>query len=496
MSGYILALDQGTTSSRALLFDPAGRTVATAQQEFRQHYPHPGWVEHDPHDIWRSQFQVAQAVLAQARVEPGAVAALGITNQRETVLLWERASGKPLHRAIVWQCRRTADHCEQLKAAGHHHEIKALTGLVTDAYFSATKLAWLLEHVPGARQRAEAGELAFGTVDSWLIWQLTEGREHVTDVSNAARTLLFNIDRGDWDDALLARFKIPRALLPRVVPSSGVLGETRLFGAPLPIAGVAGDQQAATFGQACITPGLAKNTYGTGCFAVMNTGERRVDSEQGLLTTIGWQLEPGARLTYALEGGVFIAGAAVQWLRDELGIIASAAEIEPLAAQVADSHGVFFVPAFVGLGTPHWDPYARGAILGLTRGANKHHLARATLEAIALQSAEVVEAMTQAAGLTATALRVDGGASRNDLLMQIQADLLGLPVERPHNTETTALGAAFLAGLAVGQWRLPELAAMNPVARRFEPAWSEDRRRGMLEQWRRAVTRARDWARE
>ncbi|MCP5216694.1 MAG: glycerol kinase GlpK [Burkholderiaceae bacterium] len=507
---YILALDQGTTSSRAIAFDERGQVAALAQREFAQHFPQPGWVEHDADEIWATQLAVARECmqkLATARAghaqSAPEIVAIGITNQRETTVLWERATGRPVARAIVWQDRRTTARCEQLRRAGQAGLIQRKTGLVLDAYFSATKLEWLLDEVPGARARAEAGELAFGTVDSWLIFKLTGGRVHATDPSNAARTLLMDIHTLDWDDELLRLFHIPRALLPRIVPSSGVLGESAaglLGAAPIPIAGVAGDQQAATFGQACFAPGMAKNTYGTGCFMLMNTGTQAVASRNRLLSTVGWQ-GPGAagahRTAYCLEGSVFMAGATVQWLRDGLGIIDSAAAIEPLAASVPDTGDVFLVPAFAGLGAPDWDGRARGTLVGLTRGSTRAHIARAALEAIALQSADLFGAMVRDAGIQLTELRVDGGASRNDLLMQMQADLAGVPVVRPRVTETTALGAAYLAGLATGVWSGGgEIAAQWAVDRRFEPQLSEPARRQRVARWREAVARARGWARE
>jgi glycerol kinase len=491
----VLALDQGTTSSRAIVFDAEGRIRALAQQEFPQHYPQPGWVEHDPEEIWQSQLAVARRVLAQVGAEVRSIRAIGVSNQRETTVLWERASGRAIAPAIVWQDRRTAARCAALHAAGHAEAIRARTGLEVDAYFSATKLEWLLDNVPGARARAEAGELAFGTIDSWLVYRLTGGRVHVTDPSNASRTLLYDIHKLGWDEALLAEFRIPAALLPRVVPSSGVSASTdgAILGLELPIAGIAGDQQAAAFGQACLTPGMAKNTYGTGCFLMVNTGARPVDSSNRLLTTVGWQI--GERVDYFLEGSVFIAGAVVQWLRDGLGIIGSADEIEALAASVADNGGVSLVPAFAGLGAPHWDASARGTILGLTRGSTRAHIARAALESIALQSADVLEAARRDAGVPLAELRVDGGAARNDLLMQFQADVLGVPVLRPRVTETTALGAATLAGLAVGVWSSPEDIAQHwQVERRFEPGMGADQREAALARWRRAVERARGWA--
>jgi len=499
MPQYILSLDQGTTSSRAILFDEAGQPIATAQQEFSQIFPRPGWVEHNPHDIWRSQRDVARAVLDQRGVRAAEVAAIGITNQRETTLIWDRQTGEPVYNAIVWQCRRTAAMCDALKAEGFDRVIREKTGLVTDAYFSGTKVAWLLDNVPGVRQRAEAGELAFGTVDSWLLWNLSDGALHITDVSNASRTLLYNIYTGGWDDDILRRLNIPRALLPTVRPSSEVYGEStpHLFGAAIPLAGIAGDQQAATFGQVCLTPGMAKNTYGTGSFVLMNTGDTGQRSDSGLLTTILWQLGAAEPVTYALEGSIFVTGAAVQWLRDGLKMISSAAEIEPLAAQVESSEGVYFVPAFVGLGAPYWDAYARGTLIGLTRGTTRAHLARAALDAIALQSRDVLDAMRRDSGIALSALRVDGGASRNDLLMQIQADVLGVPVERPAITETTALGAAYLAGIAVGWWTCcDDLAAHWQLERTFEPRMAPAEREALIAGWQRAVERAKGWAQE
>jgi glycerol kinase len=496
---FVLALDQGTTSSRALVFDHAGVVRGMAQKEFRQIFPEPGWVEHDPTEIWATQSGAMHEALAKAGITGRDIAAIGVTNQRETTLLWERATGRPLANAIVWQDRRTAPDCDALRAAGHEVTIAARTGLVLDAYFSGTKLKWLLDHVPEARARANRGELAFGTIDTWLVWKLTNGAVHVTDASNASRTLFFDIHKGTWDDELLALFDIPREILPRVVPSSGVVG-TAAFGgtagaggAEVPIAGIAGDQQAALFGQACDRPGLAKNTYGTGCFLLLNTGAHAVPSKNRLLTTVAWDL--GGALTYALEGSVFIGGAAVQWLRDGLKIIRTAAGVEALALSEKDNGGVYMVPAFAGLGAPHWDAYARGAVLGLTRGSTGGHLARAVLESIAFQSADVLSAMERDAGITLTELRVDGGATQNELLMQFQADLLGVPVVRPEILETTALGAAYLAGLAVGFWKdAGEIHANWRVARRFEPAMSRERTAELRAAWEKAVSRAKDWA--
>jgi len=498
---YVLALDQGTTSSRAIVFNAEGRLASQSQKEFPQIYPKPGWVEHDPEAIWNTQLDTAREALARAAVAPNEVAGIGVTNQRETTILWERKSGRPVHNAIVWQCRRTAEMCEKIKAEGKDRMIREKTGLVTDAYFSGTKVAWLLANVPGLRERAERGELAFGTVDTFLIWRLTAGRLHVTDPSNASRTMLFNIHDGSWDREILDYLRIPERLLPDVQPSSGVYGETEpsLFGAGIPIAGDAGDQQAATFGQACYRPGMAKNTYGTGCFLLLNTGSEAVQSSSGLLTTIGWQLPSPSgsttgrpELTYCLEGSVFIGGAAVQWLRDGLGLLRKSEDVESLAASVEDNHGVYFVPAFVGLGAPYWDPYARGTVTGLTRGATAGHLARATLEAIAYQSRDVIEAMKKDAEIELEALRVDGGASKNDLLMQFQADLLNVPVQRPVINETTALGTAYLAGLAVGLWPSTEaLSQLWIIDKEFEPRMKSDQREEMYAGWKRAVLRAR-----
>ena len=490
---FVLALDQGTTSSRAIVFDRAGVVRAVAQREFAQAYPQPGWVEHDPLEIWATQSGVMAEALAKAGIGGSDLAAVGITNQRETTILWKRASGKPVANAIVWQDRRTAPDCDALREAGHAPMIARKTGLVIDAYFSGTKLKWLLDHVPGARDRARRGELAFGTVDSWLIWHLSGGAKHVTDASNASRTMLFDIHRGDWDDELLALIDVPRAVLPEVVSSSGACAEADVLGTQVPIAGIAGDQQAALFGQACLEPGLAKNTYGTGCFLLLNTGAKAVASKNNLVSTVAWRCEGST--SYALEGSVFIAGAVVQWLRDGLKIIRSAPEIEALAARSSDNGGVYLVPAFAGLGAPHWDAYARGAIFGLTRGATDAHLARAALESIAYQSAELVRAMEADARITLAELRVDGGATANNLLMQFQADILGVPVVRPRVAETTALGAAYLAGLAVGYWRdARDVAANWQVDRHFEPAMSRDRANSLMAGWSKAVERAKRWA--
>lgn len=492
---FILALDQGTTSSRAILFDHDGRIVKAAQREFTQIYPQPDWVEHDPREIWATQLEVARDVLEQAAVHPDEIAALGITNQRETAIVWDKATGQPIHNAIVWQCRRTAGICDGLKARGLETYIRATTGLVLDAYFSGTKVKWLLDHVPGARERASQGELLFGTVDTWLIWNLTRGKLHVTDYSNASRTMLFNIDTLAWDEKILDELGIPACMLPTVQPSSHVYGETdaRIFaGSAVPIAGIAGDQQAALFGQACFADNMVKNTYGTGCFLLMNTGTQRVPSQHGLITTIAWGLAD--QIEYALEGSIFVAGAAVQWLRDEMKLIDSAAQSEELALAVPDSNGVYVVPAFVGLGAPYWDMYARGTIVGLTRGANRNHVVRATLESIAYKTRAVVCAMEQDAGVKLDLLKVDGGAAANNFLMQFQADILGVPVERPHVTETTALGAAFLAGLAVGFWQdKADIAAKRRVERTFQPAMPTDVRKSRCAGWEKAVSRALAW---
>ncbi len=491
---YILALDQGTTSSRAILFDHDGRIKGTAQREFRQIFPQAGWVEHDPQEIWTSQIGVAIEALAAASLRPRDVAAIGITNQRETTIVWDRETGQPVTNAIVWQDRRTADTCDRLRAEGAEDLVRERTGLVLDAYFSGTKVAWILDNVPGTRARAEAGKLAFGTVDAWLLWNLSSGRLHVTDASNASRTLLFNIQTGQWDDELLRLLRIPRSLLPEVRSSSEVYGEvsTTLGLASVPLGGIAGDQQAALFGQMCVSPGLTKNTYGTGCFMLQNTGTKAPVSRNKLLTTVAWKRDGVTE--YALEGSVFIGGAVVQWLRDGLGIIRSSSEVEALAASVPDNGGVFLVPAFAGLGAPHWDPYARGTIVGVTRGTTGAHLARAALESIAFQSADLLDAMQADAGVKLAELRVDGGASRNDLLMQFQADLIGVPVVRPEVTETTALGAAYLAGLAVGFWKdLETIKKQWRAERRFEPgmpAVQVGERRG---RWKEALERSKGW---
>jgi glycerol kinase len=494
---YILALDQGTTSSRAIIFDAKGHIRGVGQKEFKQHFPKSGWVEHNALEIWSTQIGVAQEALANAGVRAGDIAGIGITNQRETVVVWDKKTGKPVHHAIVWQDRRTAAFCDELREAGHEALVRERTGLLIDPYFSGTKLKWLLDNVEGVRDRAEAGELAFGTVDSWLVYNLTGGELHITDATNACRTLLYNIHSRDWDDDLLNLLTIPRTMLPEIRSSSEVYGETAegLFGSRIPLCGIAGDQQAATFGQACLETGMVKNTYGTGCFMLLNTGHTPVESDHKLLTTVAWQR--GGETTYALEGGVFVAGAVVQWLRDGLGIIRNSGDVEALAGSVEDNGGVYLVPAFTGLGAPHWDAYARGALVGLTRGSTAGHIARAALEAIAYQVAELLTAMCQDAGLEIPELRVDGGASANDLLMQFQADILGVPVVRPQVTETTALGAAYLAGLAVGYWDDEREITQNWAEdRRFEPKMAKGERERLLGRWRRAVERAKDWERD
>jgi glycerol kinase len=490
----ILALDQGTTSSRAILFGVEGRVLVSAAREFRQIYPRPGWVEHDPEELWASQLEAARAVLASEVGQRHQVVAIGIANQRETTLIWERGSGKPIANALVWQDRRTAAECDRLRASGWEATIRSKTGLVIDPYFSATKLKWLLDQEPERRARAARGELLFGTVDTFLLYHLSGGRLHLTDVSNASRTMLFNIHSLDWDDEILAEFDIPRAMLPEVRPSSGLFGSTDpdIFGTALPVGGVAGDQQAATFGEACFTSGMAKQTYGTGSFLLMNTGSEPARSTSGLLTTIAWQL--GSAVTYALEGSIFVTGAAVQWLRDELQLIDDAAESEALARSVDSTRGVYVVPAFAGLGAPYWDPYARGAIVGLTRGSGRAEIVRAVLESVAYQTRDVLDIMQRETGMSLSALRVDGGMVVNDFLMQFQADILGTPVERPAVTETTALGAAYLAGLATGFWRDQEEIAHNwQLERRFEPTMPAARRESLYRDWTRAVARTRGW---
>lgn len=495
MDKYILALDQGTTSSRAILFDRNGQAKSAAQQEFKQHFPQPGWVEHDAMEIWQSQLSVAREAMARAGVEAGEVAAIGITNQRETTVVWDRESGEPVCNAIVWQDRRTSELCDKLKNDGLAETIQQKTGLVIDAYFSATKLKWILDNVAGVRQKAEAGRIAFGTVDSWLIWNFTRGEKHVTDATNASRTMLYNIHHNKWDDDLLALFDIPERVLPEVLSCSQSFGETTkgIFkDVCLPVTGVAGDQQAALFGQMCTEPGMLKNTYGTGCFMMLNTGAEPIHSKNNLLTTIAWKI--GGETVYALEGSIFIAGAVVQWLRDGLGLIKTSSDIEKLAETVEDNGGVYLVPAFTGLGAPHWDPFARGTMLGLTRGTNAGHLARAALEGIAFQTMDVLKAMQADSGIDITELRVDGGAAANDLLMQFQADILGVPLIRPGILETTALGAAYLAGLAVGFWQgVDEIKGQWQVKQTFQPNMAGEQVEELTSGWQRALGRAKNW---
>ncbi len=494
---YVVALDQGTTSSRAVVIDETGCAVASHSNEYTQNYPKPGWVEHDPYDIYYSQLGALKIAVQKAGIDGEQIAAIGITNQRETTLLWEKDSGRPVCNAIVWQCRRTASYVERLKEQGLDPLIREKTGLIPDAYFCATKLQWIFDNVPGARERAERGELLFGTVDSWLVWNLTKEHVHVSDVTNASRTMLFNIHTMDWDEELLRLFQIPRSILPRVCDSSGVVGylNEEILGRAIPIASMAGDQQSALFGQACYQEGMVKTTYGTGGFLLMNTGSAPKNSQNGMLSTVAWRI--GGKTCYALEGSIFVAGAAVQWLRDELGLIRTAAQSEEIALSVPDSAGVYVVPAFTGLGAPYWDMYGRGAIVGLTRGAGRAQLVRATLEAIAFQTSDVVRAMEQDSGMPLSQLRVDGGASANNFLMQFQADILGIEVVRPKIVETTALGAAYLAGLAVGVWEdQGQIAALWQDERRFVPAMEEEQRQHRLRQWKRAVERAAGWAKD
>jgi len=494
MKTYILSLDQGTTSSRAIIFDSRGLPVAAAQKEFTQFYPKPGWVEHNPEEIWSTQAGVATEALAKAGLDAAEIAAIGITNQRETTVVWNKKTGKPVYNAIVWQDRRTADFCDKLKDAGYGGKILQKTGLVIDAYFSASKLRWILDNVRGARRQAEKGELAFGTIDSWLLWNLTRGRLHITDVTNASRTMLFNIHSLQWDEELLALFGIPAAMLPEVRSSSEIYGEsTGLFSLPVPIAGIAGDQQASLFGQMCTEPGMVKNTYGTGCFIMMNIGDKPVESKNRLLTTVAWKI--GDQTQYALEGSIFIAGAVVQWLRDELGIIGKAADVEKLAGSVPDSGGVYFVPAFAGLGAPYWNQQARGAIFGMTRGTAAAHIARSALESIAYQTFDVIQAMQKDSGIAVKELRVDGGATINNLLMQFQADLLQAKVARSKVTETTALGAAYLAGLAVGFWRtMPDIKKQRQIDRIFSPRMKGKDTRTLIKGWQQAADASQFWA--
>ena len=497
MPKYMMALDSGTTSNRCILFDRAGRIVSVAQREFTQYFPQPGWVEHDANEIWATLLGVAVEAMQMAGAAAADIAAIGITNQRETTIVWDKATGEPVHHAIVWQCRRTSEYCDELRARGLTARFREKTGLVLDAYFSATKLHWLLENVPGVRERAAKGELLFGTVETWLIWKLTGGRAHVTDYSNASRTMLFNINTLDWDEEILAELNIPRSMLPKPLPSSGLFGTTdpSLLGGEIPITGAAGDQQAALFGQTCFQPGEAKNTYGTGCFLLMNTGEKPVFSQNGLVTTIAWGL--GEKVTYALEGSIFVAGAAIQWLRDEMKLIANAAESEAVAHEVVDTNGCYVVPAFTGLGAPYWDQYARGAIVGLTRGCNRAHIVRATLDSLTYQTYDVLNAMRADSGIALASLKVDGGASANNYLMQTQADVIGAPVLRPTCVESTAMGAAYLAGLAVGFWRdQAEIRKIWAVDRTFEPQLDAKSRDARLHGWHRAVQRAFDWAKE
>jgi len=491
MAKYIMALDQGTTSSRCILFDKKGLIVTSAQKEFTQIYPKAGWVEHDPMEIWSTQISVATEAMAKVKATASDIAAIGITNQRETTVVWDKRTGIPVYNAIVWQCRRTAETCDELTEKGFDKVIRAKTGLILDAYFSGTKIKWILDNIEGAREKAEAGNLLFGNIDTWLIWNLTKGKTYVTDYSNASRTLLFNIHKLTWDEEILEILNIPKSMLPEVKPSSYVYGSTEvsLFGGEIPIAGAAGDQQAALFGQTCYAPGSAKNTYGTGCFMLMNTGEKAIESTQGLLTTIAWGID--GKVEYALEGSVFIAGAAIQWLRDELRMIDNAADCEEYANAVEDTNGVYVVPAFVGLGAPYWDPYARGTIVGLTRGAKKEHLIRATLEALAYQTNDVLKAMQEDSGITLSELKVDGGACSNNFLMQFQSDILGVQVDRPVVTETTALGAAYLAGLAVGYWKSrDEVAEQWAISRSFKPTMSKEKREELLHGWHIAVKRS------
>ena len=497
MPKYIMALDAGTTSNRCILFNQRGEICSMAQKEFTQIFPKPGWVEHDPHEIWSTMLGTAVEAMSKINARADDIAAIGITNQRETAVIWDRETGEPVYNAIVWQCRRTAEYCDSLKKRGLTELIRSKTGLVVDAYFSATKIRWVLEHVEGAREKAEAGRLCFGTVETWLIWKLTHGRVHVTDYSNASRTMLFNIKTLQWDEEILRELEIPMSMLPEAKPSSCVYGhcDPSLLGGAIPIAGAAGDQQAALFGQTCFAPGEAKNTYGTGCFLLMNTGTEPVFSENGLVTTIAWGC--GGEVEYALEGSVFSAGSAIQWLRDEMRLIDSAADSAYMAAKVTDTNGCYLVPAFTGLGAPHWDPYARGTIVGLTRGVNKYHVIRAALDSIAYQTAEILQAMHADAGIALSALKVDGGASANDLLMQMQADIIGTPVQRPACVESTALGAAYLAGLAVGYWSgEADVLRNRAVERVFYPSISAEEREARMKGWAKAVRYAYGWAKE
>ena len=497
MAKYVMALDSGTTSNRCILFDESGRIRSVAQKEFIQHFPKPGWVEHDAGEIWSTQLSVAREAMNQIEATAEDIAAIGITNQRETTIVWDKNTGQPVYHAIVWQCRRTSEYCDSLKAKGLEEKFRQKTGLVIDAYFSATKVKWILDNVEGARERAEKGELLFGTVETWLIWKLTKGAVHVTDYSNASRTMMFNINTLEWDDEILTELDIPKSMLPEPKPSSCVYGKAdpSFLGGEIPIAGAAGDQQAALFGQTCFNAGEAKNTYGTGCFLLMNTGEKPIFSKNGLVTTIAWGLD--GKVNYALEGSIFVAGAAIQWLRDELRIIDSAPDSEYMAKKVKDTHGCYVVPAFTGLGAPHWDQYARGTIVGITRGVNKYHIIRATLESIAYQVNDVLEAMKADSGIDLAALKVDGGASANDFLMQTQSDVINAPVNRPQCVETTAMGAAYLAGLAVGYWTSKEDVIKNwAIDRTFEPQISDDDRAKQIRGWNKAVKYAYGWAKE
>ena len=497
MAKYVMALDAGTTSNRCILFNKKGEICSVAQREFTQYFPKPGWVEHDADEIWASMLGVAVEAMNKIGASASEVAAIGITNQRETAIVWDKHTGTPVYHAIVWQCRRTSEYCDELKAKGLTEKFREKTGLVIDAYFSGTKIKWILDNVPGAREKAEAGELLFGTVETWLIWKLTKGKAHVTDYSNASRTMLFNINTLEWDQEILAELNIPEKMLPKAMPSSCVYGmaDASYFGGEIPIAGAAGDQQAALFGQTCFTPGEAKNTYGTGCFLLMNTGEKPVFSKNGLVTTIAWGLD--GKVNYALEGSIFVAGAAIQWLRDEMRLVDSAADSEYMAKKVADTNGCYVVPAFTGLGAPHWDQYARGTIVGLTRGVNKYHIIRATLESIAYQAGDVLEAMRADSGIELSTLKVDGGASANDFLMQTQADIIGAPVHRPVCVETTAMGAAYLAGLAVGYWTDKEEVLQNwSVSAVFEPSMEEEERQKHIKGWNKAVKYAYGWAKD
>ncbi len=497
MAKYVMSLDAGTTSNRCIVFNEKGEMCSAAQKEFTQYFPKPGWVEHDPEEIWATQLEVARAAMANLGIAAPEIAAIGITNQRETTIVWDREAGEPVYPAIVWQCRRTSEYCDGLKARGLTETYRKKTGLVIDAYFSGTKIKWILDHVDGARERAAAGKLLFGTVETWLIWKLTKGRVHITDYSNASRTMLFNINTLEWDQEILDELEIPRSMLPEVKPSSCIYGsaDPQFFGGPVPLGGAAGDQQAALFGQTCFAPGEAKNTYGTGCFLLMNTGDKPVFSQNGLVTTIAWGLD--GKITYALEGSIFVAGAAIQWLRDGLRLIDSSSDSEYMARKVPDANGCYVVPAFTGLGAPHWDQYARGTIVGLTRGVNKYHIIRATLEAMCYQVNDVLEAMRADSGIQLASLKVDGGASANNLLMQIQADISGAPVDRPRCVETTAMGAAYLAGLAAGYWRSKEEVVQNwAIDRSFRPAISQEERARRVKGWNKALQCACGWARD